>query len=267
LTQPLLRAPGSSLAKELDSTRDQLMSIAITSGIVSGYVAGVYVGHRTFDTEVGTLFWILAATVGVFAMTYAIRKVFRLQETAYRQRLGLDGELAVGEELNQLMRLGYRVFHDVPGRNYNVDHVVVGPNGVFAVETKSHPKVRGNSTAEFDGTSIRYPDCVDSNAVRQGIRQARSVSRYLTAACGVETRVCGVVILPGWYVKQTKRTQGCVVIASGQIGNEIPRLKCEKLDKGQIDSLSHQIERLCRSEAPIALSDEDDLRFSQRPTL
>ena len=50
--------------------------------------------------------------------------------------LGLDGELATAEELNQLMLDGCRVFHDVPIRYGNVDHVVVHRSGVYAVNTK-----------------------------------------------------------------------------------------------------------------------------------
>ena len=39
------------------------------------------------------------------------------------------------------MRDGFAVFHDVPGdKAFNVDHVVIGPQGVFAVETKGRGK-------------------------------------------------------------------------------------------------------------------------------
>ena len=50
--------------------------------------------------------------------------------------LGLEGELATGEELNQLMLDGCRVFHDIPFRFGNIDHVVVSQSGVFSVNTK-----------------------------------------------------------------------------------------------------------------------------------
>jgi hypothetical protein len=39
-------------------------------------------------------------------------------------RAGYDAELAVGQELDKLMREGAWVFHDVPGENFNIDHVV-----------------------------------------------------------------------------------------------------------------------------------------------
>jgi hypothetical protein len=50
---------------------------------------------------------------------------------------GASAESAVGAELDELIRDGYIVMHDVMfGGEGNLDHIVSGPNGVFLVETK-----------------------------------------------------------------------------------------------------------------------------------
>jgi len=51
---------------------------------------------------------------------------------------GAEGEEAVGGILESLTANGWHVIHDVSFGRGNIDHVVVGPGGVFAVETKSH---------------------------------------------------------------------------------------------------------------------------------
>ena len=51
---------------------------------------------------------------------------------------GAEGEEAVGGILENLSADGWHVIHDVSFGRGNIDHVVVGPGGVFAVETKSH---------------------------------------------------------------------------------------------------------------------------------
>ena len=51
---------------------------------------------------------------------------------------GAEGEEAVGAILESLTAEGWQVIHDVTFGRGNIDHVVVGPGGVFAVETKSH---------------------------------------------------------------------------------------------------------------------------------
>ena len=34
----------------------------------------------------------------------------------------------------------YRLYHDIPFENYNIDHLVISTNGVFVVETKGRSK-------------------------------------------------------------------------------------------------------------------------------
>jgi hypothetical protein len=52
---------------------------------------------------------------------------------------GAEGEETVGRILEELSSEGWHVLHDVSFGRGNIDHAVVGPGGVFAIETKSHP--------------------------------------------------------------------------------------------------------------------------------
>ena len=78
-------------------------------------------------------FWLCVAIVctGVAAIAY-----LRLIPKARALVRGERGELKVAEVLDELRSSGYRAFHDFVGDGYNIDHVVVGPAGVFAIETK-----------------------------------------------------------------------------------------------------------------------------------
>jgi hypothetical protein len=63
-------------------------------------------------------------------------------------RTGALGEERTAELLRPLGAQGFRVIHDrlIPGSRANIDHIVVGPPGVFVVETKSYTgklRVRG----------------------------------------------------------------------------------------------------------------------------
>ncbi|MFL5834798.1 MAG: nuclease-related domain-containing protein [Solirubrobacterales bacterium] len=51
---------------------------------------------------------------------------------------GAEGEEAVGRTLEALTTDGWHVIHDVSFGRGNIDHVVVGQGGAFAIETKSH---------------------------------------------------------------------------------------------------------------------------------
>jgi hypothetical protein len=78
-------------------------------------------------------------------------------------RMGLLGEQAVAEQLQRPLPPGYQIFHDVPGDGkWNVDHVVVGTAGVFAIETKYRTKRPGKAGERdhevvFDGKKNPIP--------------------------------------------------------------------------------------------------------------
>jgi Nuclease-related domain len=56
-----------------------------------------------------------------------------------RQDRGALAEEQVGGLLDQLPDDRWRVIHDATLGRGNVDHIVIGPPGVFTIETKSHP--------------------------------------------------------------------------------------------------------------------------------
>jgi hypothetical protein len=95
----------------------------------------------------------------------------------------------------------------VPCEGFNIDHVVIAPRCVYAVETKSFRKPRGSDDKShykvaFDGTALRFPDFVDTKAVEQARRQAQWLARYLRESLGQEIPVVPAVALPGWWIER-----------------------------------------------------------------
>jgi hypothetical protein len=79
----------------------------------------------------------LAAEVSLLSVIFLIsRYVLPLLE---RHDRGATGEEQVGGLLDGLAGRGWHAIHDVSLGRGNVDHVLIGPGGVFTVETKSHP--------------------------------------------------------------------------------------------------------------------------------
>jgi hypothetical protein len=107
--------------------------------------------------------------------------LFRFLHRRRNDLLGYLGERAVAEYLEPLRQNGFRIFHDVPceGRktNFNIDHVVVGPTGVAAIEVKTRRKKKGRPGFEehvvtYDGQRLIWPWGED----RCGIDQVRAES-------------------------------------------------------------------------------------------
>jgi hypothetical protein len=70
--------------------------------------------------------------------------------------LGRDGERAVGRTLERLVADGYHVFHDIVGPNWNIDHLMIGPGGIFTIETKTRSKLeRGHAVIRYRAEQVR----------------------------------------------------------------------------------------------------------------
>lgn len=111
-------------------------------------------------------------------------------------RIGADGEEAVAAQLEPLVACEprWRVLHAVPvgDRGSDVDHVVIGPGGVFTLNAKNHPGAKvwlGGDTVLVAGQRVPH--------VRNSRHEASRASRLLTAACGTSVPVTGVVVLVG----------------------------------------------------------------------
>lgn len=95
----------------------------------------------------GHLYW------GVGVAFFYVVSIKSLEEAGLKLKkrishadTGAKAEQAVAEALNELPD-DYFVFHDLEFPGFNIDHVVLGPNGIFLVETKSQT---GNITQEHD---------------------------------------------------------------------------------------------------------------------
>ncbi len=115
----------------------------------------------------------------------------RTDERAWR--IGADGEQAVAEQLG---RLGpeWRSLHAVPvgERGSDIDHVAIGPAGVFTVNAKHHPYASiwvGGDTFMINGQRVPY--------VRNSRHEARRASRSLSEQAGFPVVAVGVIAVMG----------------------------------------------------------------------
>ena len=144
----------------------------------------------------------LFSAVAVSVALLSAYRIARLVRHGRNLRLALEGEKVVGQQLETLRELGYKVIHDVVGDGFNIDHVIIGPGGVFTVETKSRRKpARGRAEILFDGQSVSVNGGSPSREpVIQAEAQARWIGRLLTEYTGKTWPVQPVVVFPGWYV-------------------------------------------------------------------
>tara|TARA_R110002049_G_scaffold246873_2_gene420979 strand:+ start:344 stop:1249 length:906 start_codon:yes stop_codon:yes gene_type:complete len=254
LTSDLLRPPGQRLREQLDEVGDDVDIYVSMLMFLPALIYSVHVSQSYFGGAPETLTrWTFSGLLIFGGIAYCLTKLLRLQDKQDKLRIGYDAELAVGQELDQLMRQGAAVFHDFPAEKFNIDHVVISPVGVFAVETKGRAKPileKGKAAqVEYDGKALKFPTWIETEPIAQAERQAKWLRNWLTSAAGEPVAVRAVLAIPGWYVKRTGR--GAVNVYSGR---ELETL----VSKGGFDTIStdkmqriiHQVEQRCRNIEP-----------------
>src|SRR5690606_28171996 len=93
--------------------------------------------------------------LGALLLGVGALDLYRRWPTLRNLRLGIRGEREVGRMLEETRRLGYHVFHDIPGEGFNVDHALIGPGGIFAIETKAVSKRKSrDAKVDYDGKRV-----------------------------------------------------------------------------------------------------------------
>jgi hypothetical protein len=134
-----------------------------------------------------TMFGWGALTVGFVWMCWALIVSSDGQEGFLR---GARAEVDTSNALRRLRRHGWSVIDDVEFDGFNVDHVLVGPAGVFAIETKWTTR----SWTVRDGALDAGPE---SRPAQQAQRYGTKVRTLLKHHAGIELDVRPVVVAWG----------------------------------------------------------------------
>lgn len=128
---------------------------------------------------------------------------------------GALGEIAVAGVLAQLDST-WTVLHSVPvgNRTSDIDHVVIGPAGVFTLNTKSHPGQKvwiGGRGLLISGQKTHY--------VANAAAEAERAERVLSNVTSLTVPVTAVVVLvnPGKRTVRAAPERGVQVVTDGEL--------------------------------------------------
>lgn len=200
-----LRNPGQSLDDQIsDVLYDRLMTPVMMAFLLV-IMAIMQWLHALNIVPLSPLLYTVAA---VIAIGYAAFVILRALPNFRALKQGRDGEKAVGQYLERLREDGYTVFHDIVATGFNIDHVLIGPAGVFSIETKTFSKAPGPDVkVRFDGEVLTVDGVkLDRDPVAQARGQARWLQDLLEQSTGRRFPVRPVILFPGWFVEQKPGT-------------------------------------------------------------
>ncbi len=191
----------------------------------------------------------VSAVLLLAATAFYLPKMLKERAEVGRLRTARDGERAVAECLDLLKKEGHNVFHDVVGADFNIDHVVVGPKGVFTVETKTlNKRVSHNTKLYFDGESVRVGDAeLPDNPVVQARAQAEWFRKTLFDSTSKIFAVKPVVVFPGWFVERTARAGSDAWVLEPKALQAFLRNEPDRMAPEDVSLVSFHLKRYIRA--------------------
>lgn len=239
--EQLLRLPGYGLHeqlkdKQLDLVGNMILGVTIVVFPFAFSSIRAHVVNGTFPYSV--------AIVSTIALGYIGFKTLKNLSQMNKLRLGHAAELATAGELMLLQAQGYQIFHDIQAEKFNIDHLAIGPNGVFAIETKGRHKRTEDSKEShkmaFKDGKLVFPSWTETDPIDQAARQAKWVTQWLSKASGVKITAVPVLVFPGWFINLQSRPL-FPILNHKQLATALPRSGNTQLSQEQINAICYQV--------------------------
>lgn len=201
-----LRNPGQSVRRQrIDIVFDKLMAPLLVLWTLIAFALMEWARYLFPLTQAPWLQTVLALA----ALGYGMFQVRRFWPKLQALQLAEEGEKAVGQFLDGLRQKGYQVFHDIIADDFNVDHVLIGPAGIFTVETKTWNKPRrGKPEIHLDDETLKAAGYTpDRDPMVQAVAQTAWLKRLLTESVGKPLPVRPVVLFPGWFINDSRQNR------------------------------------------------------------
>lgn len=241
---PLRRLPGQSIREERERLFDDKVVGYLLAPLVAWLLAlwlwvFIWTGSKP-NPEIYTL-------VAILVTFYCVYRIWRVRGDFRNLNLAEKGERRVSEVLRRLRDLDYVTFDDLLLGGVNVDHVVVGPGGIFAIETKAL-SVFGSSVACIGSDGVLQLS--GKPAFKDPLKQARGSAALVSEELKRWTQrglwVHPVLVLPGWRIDPPKSETKVFVLTEETIP-EFFRSRDRVLANEQIRDICSHLDRSARS--------------------
>lgn len=253
LTNGFLREAGHGLRLKYEDKMSTVHVHAIAMFIFSMFpfvVEGVYSLYGKSSSLRLTL------SIALAIILYTIWKMGKIFPEVKNLRLGLEAEIACGQLLSQLMRHGWYVYHDIPSPKingkFNIDHILIGPPGVYVVETKGRSKSLSKTGGKqskifFKNNRLEFPNNKhETKPLEQAQANARHIAEWLPRASGVKFTPEPVLLFPGWYFEAKEKPPFPLIGNPKLIVDTLKNKSQAILSPEQCEQIAFQVEQAVR---------------------
>jgi hypothetical protein len=203
LRRELLNGPGQRQADTLRDTRTQLLQYK-AAGLVFGLVftlLWLLGGRHINPLPEWQAIAVSCLVIGLLAA--GLGKTLWLLQAARRLRFARDARRLAADRLRDVCGDRCTVFHDVPASDVPgdvIDHVLIGVQGLYAVQLIDRPP-RGEASATVEDGCIRFGNAKDTVELATLSERVRRLQHQLSKQLGRMITLRSVVALPGWAIQ------------------------------------------------------------------
>ena len=249
----LIRIPAYGLQQQIQDLQMDLMGAFILAIMVVAlpFATDSLRAHIIQENVPWLFIW-----ASIIGLSYCGYKTWKAFTRLTKLRLGHTAEIATANELVGLQALGYQIFHDVQAEGFNIDHLAIGKNGVFAIETKGrHKRIKDKKNGgkayqvTYKDNRLCFPSWQETKPIEQAVKQAKWVGNWLTKASGIEVNAMPVLVFPGWYVTNQSRPP-FPILNHKQLVKTLPKVNGHKdygqlFTQQQVDAIVYQVAQRC----------------------
>jgi len=194
--------------------------------------------------------FIIALLAEIFCFLLTNRISDRLERERINFRKGAVGEAVVGYILESFPD-DYRVINDLTTPFGNIDHVTVGPSGVYVIDTKNW---KGVVAADGKGEVLCNGKPPDKPAVKNLTRTIMSIKEKIKVLSALDPFIQGVLAFPSARVEARWGATGHVHCVTDEKLYDyiVENKKKKKLTTKEIESISQAFLAVARMDKDFA---------------
>jgi hypothetical protein len=193
--------PGRNAAEGSFRQKRNVLVVAMCAAGALGLFVG-YAFSGVFPIRHFSFSWLLLITALMCTLMWLIgkwatTKIDAIDRQRMKWRKGAVGEVLVAGVLATLPN-EFVVINAVSKRFGDIDHVVVGPTGVYVIDTKNW---RGTVTADGKGELLLNGQATDKPAIKNLLSDVMEFQIKIKALAGNDYFVRGLLVFPITYLK------------------------------------------------------------------
>ena len=191
--------------------------------------------------------WQLYLQLGFLILTlfFALYEISKTVMERREVRFLRDANVAIGHQLHRISSGNTRVYHDVATDAGIVDHVVVGPSGVYAINVVAY-KARKAGHARLDGNTLFFPGSDAGLSVANIAEKSARLEKEFRQLLDHKVRVRSVIATPGWDIGEQSSELHLLVNERNIAMLRGWRDNSDHLMNDDVESLQNELTAKCR---------------------